>query len=83
MARVYGVAIGKNELSYVEFPYADFKNSMMTMMGTSESVADNLNEFIKAMNDGHVLAEAKRDAESTTPTTIEEFAYTFSYVYNM
>ncbi|MBK7303918.1 MAG: NmrA family NAD(P)-binding protein [Saprospiraceae bacterium] len=83
MARVYGVAIGKNELSYVEFPYADFKNSMMTMMGTSESVADNLNEFIKAMNDGHVMAEAKRDAESTTPTTIEEFAHTFSYVYNM
>ncbi|MBK8644536.1 MAG: hypothetical protein IPN15_20730 [Saprospiraceae bacterium] len=53
------------------------------MMGTSESVADNLNEFIKAMNDGHVMAEAKRNAESTTPTTIEEFAHTFSYVYNM
>ena len=83
MAKVYGAHIGKNDLNYVEFPYADFKNSMMQQMGTSENTADNLNEFIKAMNEGKVMAQAKRDAESTTPTTVEEFANTFKYVYNM
>jgi uncharacterized protein YbjT (DUF2867 family) len=83
LASVYGAAIGKNDLPYVEFSYADFKNSMMTQMGTSESVADNLNEFIHAMNEGKITADAKRDAESTTPTTIEEFAHVFNYVYNM
>lgn len=83
IAKVYGAAIGKNELSYVEFPFADFKNSLMTMIGTSESVADNFNEFIEAMNEGKIMEQAKRDEESSTPTTIEEFAHTFSYVYNM
>lgn len=83
LARVYGAAVGKNDLKYVEFSYEDFKKSMMTQMGTSESIADNLNEFIKAMNEGKVMATAKRDAESTTPTTIEEFSHTFKYVYNM
>ena len=83
MAKVYGVSIGKPDLKYVEFSYADFKKSMMQQMGTSENVADNFNEFIKAMNEGKVMAKAKRDAESTTPTTIEEFANTFRYVYNM
>jgi hypothetical protein len=52
-------------------------------MGASESVADNFNEFIQAMNEGKIMAHAKRDEESTTPTTIEDFAYTFKYVYNM
>ena len=83
IARVYGAAIGKKDLNYVEFPYSDFKNAFIQQMGASENVADNFNEFIKAMNDGKVMAHAKRDAESTTPTTIEEFANTFKYVYNM
>lgn len=83
MAKTYGSAIGKNDLNYVEFPFADFKKALMEQMGASESVADNFNEFIKAMNEGRIMAQAKRDAESTTPTTIEEFANTFRYVYNM
>lgn len=83
MAKTYGSAIGKNDLNYVEFSFADFKNALMEQMGASESVADNFNEFIKAMNEGKIMANAKRDAESTTPTTIEEFAHTFKYVYNM
>lgn len=49
-------------------------------MGTSENVADNFNAFIKAANDGKVMI-AKRTAESTTPTTIEDFAHTFAFVY--
>ncbi|MBF2708994.1 NmrA family NAD(P)-binding protein [Flavobacterium soyangense] len=83
IAKVYGQAIGINDLQYVEFSPEDFKNAMMQQMGTSENVADTLNEFIGALNVGKVLALATRDAESTTPTTIEEFAQTFNYVYNM
>ena len=83
MAKVYGTVIGKPDLKYVEFSYADLKTSFMQQMGASEDVADNFNEFIRAMNDGKVMSLAKRDEESTTPTTIEEFAQTFKYVYNM
>jgi hypothetical protein len=39
--------------------------------------------FVKAMNEGKILSDAKRTAESTTPTSIEEFAKTFAHVYNM
>lgn len=82
MAKVFGAAIGKDDLQYVEFSLADFKNSFMQQMGASESIADNFNDLMKAMNEGKVK-DADRDAESTTPTTIEEFAHTFRHVYNM
>jgi len=83
MAKVYGASIGKDDLKYVELSFVDFKNSFIKQMGTSENVADSFNEFIKAMNEGKIMTQAIRDAESTTPTTIEEFAHTFNYVYNM
>ena len=38
MTKVYGAAIDKPDLIYVEFPYADFKRAFMGM-GASESVA--------------------------------------------
>jgi uncharacterized protein YbjT (DUF2867 family) len=81
MAKVFGAAIGKPDLNYVEFPYEDFKGAFMGM-GASESVADNMNEFLERVNAGDVFF-AERTKESTTPTTIEEFSRTFSYVYNM
>ncbi len=81
MAKVYGASIGKPELNYVEFSYEDFKGAFMGM-GASENVADNMNEFIEKLNGGEITAAERNDA-NTTPTTIEEFAHTFSYVYNM
>ena len=81
MAKVYGASIGKPDLNYVEFSYEDFKGAFMGM-GASENVADNMNEFIKKLNDGEI-STAERNDENTTPTTIEDFAHTFSYVYNM
>jgi uncharacterized protein YbjT (DUF2867 family) len=83
IAKVYGEAIGKPELQYVEVSYDDFKNALVNQMGASVSVADNYNVFIKAFNDGKITETAKRNAESTTPTGIEDFAATFAYVYNM
>jgi uncharacterized protein YbjT (DUF2867 family) len=81
IAKVYGSAIEKPDLNYIEFPYADFKGAFMGM-GASESVADNMNAFIESVNGGRVFV-SERNEESTTPTTIEEFAHTFNYVYNM
>jgi len=83
IVQVYGKAIGKPDLNYVEFSYDDFKNSMVNQMGTSTNVADNFNMFIKSFNEGKVTEQAKRDAESTTPTSIEDFAMTFAHIYNM
>jgi uncharacterized protein YbjT (DUF2867 family) len=81
VTKVYGTAIGKPDLNYVEFPYADFKGAFMSM-GASESVADNMNEFIERVNAGDIFVSERNEA-NTTPTTIEEFSHIFSYVYNM
>jgi uncharacterized protein YbjT (DUF2867 family) len=81
VTKVYGNAIGKPDMNYVEFPYADFKGAFMGM-GASESVADRMNEFIACMNAGDIFI-ADRNEANTTPTTIEDFSHTFSYVYNM
>lgn len=83
IAKVFGPAIGKPDLNYVEFSFEDFKKAMMEQMGTSESVANNMNEFISALNEGKIFELANRDSESTTPTTIEDFAKTFTHVFNM
>ncbi len=82
VARIFGTAIGKPDLSYVEFPASEFKKAM-AQMGASENVADKLIEFINSLNEGKVLAAAKRDAESTTSTGPEEFAPVFAHVYNL
>ncbi len=81
VTRVYGNAIGKPDLNYIEFPYADFKAAFMGM-GASESVADKMNEFLIKVNAGEVFI-ANRNEENTTPTTIEEFAHIFKYVYSL
>ena len=81
IAKVYGATIGNPDLNYVQFSYADFKGAFMEM-GASESVADKMNEFIERLNAGEIFI-SKRNEENTTPTTIEEFSHTFSFVYNM
>ena len=81
VAKVYGAAIGKADLNYLEFPYADFKGAFMGM-GASESVADKMNEFLTRLNAGEIFIVDRTEA-NTTPTSIEEFAHTFNYVFNM
>ncbi len=81
ISKVYGNAIDKADLSYVQFSYDDFKGAFMGM-GASESVANKMNQFIKRVNAGNIFV-AERNSENTTPTTIEEFSNTFSYVFNM
>jgi uncharacterized protein YbjT (DUF2867 family) len=80
IASIYGKAIGKPDLKYVQFPYAEAKKGMMGA-GMSENVADRMNEFVKTMNDGKILEEVKRTPSNTTPTTAEEFSQVFKAVY--
>ncbi len=82
MAKLYGAAIGKPDLQYVEFPHDDFRKAMVEQMGASENVAINMIEFIQAMNSGKVFEKTHRDAKSTTPTSIEDFAQVFAQIYN-
>jgi uncharacterized protein YbjT (DUF2867 family) len=78
---LYGKAIGKPELSYVEFSYPDMKNIIVSQWGASESVADMLVEFMRALNEGRILSDAERNKDNTTPTAIEDFVPVFKQVY--
>jgi len=81
IAEIYGKVIGKLNLNYVQFSYADFKEAFI-QMGASESVANKMNEFIARINAEEIFI-AERTEENTTPTTIEDFSHTFKYVYNL
>ncbi len=70
---ILGAAIGKPDLAYVEFPYADFHKGLMGA-GFSVSAADSFVEMYTALNEGLIQSTVIRSASNTTPTTLEEFA---------
>jgi len=78
--KVLADAIGKQDLPYVQFPYEQAKHGMK-QIGFSDSIAQAYIEMIDAINSG-VFNLEKRDAESTTPTTIEQFSKTFVNEYD-
>ncbi len=80
---IIGRAIGKPDLKYVQFPYEGAKNNMVSSGFCSPAFADLMNGLAEGMNNGTVLNAHTRTAENTTPTSIEEFAKTFAYVFNM
>ncbi|MBK7867924.1 MAG: NmrA family NAD(P)-binding protein [Ignavibacteriales bacterium] len=82
IAKIIGAAIGKSDLVYVEFPPEGMIQAMMGM-GASENMAQRMVKLLEVANTGRLGEGAVRDAESTTPTSIEDFAHTFAYVYNM
>ncbi|MBL0017047.1 MAG: NmrA family NAD(P)-binding protein [Bacteroidetes bacterium] len=82
LAKVYGAKIGKPELTHMQLPYDAFKGMMVSQWGASESMADKMIEFTQAVNEGRITEIVHRDAESTTPTTVAEFANVFAHVYN-
>jgi uncharacterized protein YbjT (DUF2867 family) len=71
--RILGAAIGKPDLAYVQFPYADYSVALQ-QAGLSKSVADLYAEMEKAFDDGLVKALGGRTAATTAPTTFEQFA---------
>jgi len=73
--RILGEAIGNPGLKYVQFP-EDEARKAMAGMGMSASVVEAMLEMQRGFNAGKIHPTRERDAESTTPTALEEFART-------
>jgi uncharacterized protein YbjT (DUF2867 family) len=81
VASVYGKAIGMPDLQYFYVSYEDGAKAMKQMV-MGESVTNRMMEFVKALNEGRVLEDAKRNQGNTTSTSIEDFAEVFKTVFN-
>jgi uncharacterized protein YbjT (DUF2867 family) len=81
ITRILGMEIGKPDLKYIEFPYADAEKAFIGF-GFSPSVAGAFIEFQKSMNEGLIVEKNIRNADTTTPTTLEEFSKIFAALYN-
>ncbi len=73
ITRVLGAAIGRPDLSYVQFPYEQAVQALIGM-GASPDAAHGMVELNRAMNEGRGIVALARDERSTTPTTLETFA---------
>jgi uncharacterized protein YbjT (DUF2867 family) len=69
----FGKAIGKPELAYVQFPYADAQQGMVRA-GLPEELAKLYVEMARGFNEGHVVPTQPRSAATTTPTSVERWA---------
>ena len=77
---IVGAALGKPDLAYVQFPYADY-SAALQQNGLSKSVADLYAEMEKAMDEGRVKSVEGRTPGNTTPTTLEQFAPVLAQTY--
>jgi len=68
-----GKAIGKPDLAYVQFPYADARKGLV-QAGLPDEMAALYMEMSKGFNEGHVKTTQPRSPASTTPTSIERWA---------
>lgn len=75
--RILGARIGKPDLPYVQFPCADFTESLIGM-GASPGVAEAYAELARALNDGIAMPQEGRTPANTTPTRFEECADEFA-----
>lgn len=81
IAKLYGQAIGKPDLKYVQVSYEDFARNMKGL-GMGESAVAKMNEFVSTLNEGKILEDVQRTPQNTTETGPEEFASVFKAVYN-
>jgi uncharacterized protein YbjT (DUF2867 family) len=70
---IIGRAIGKPELSYVQFSYAQLEQAL-AQKGVSPKTVETFVEMFRGFNDGVVVGEEPRSSANTTPTTFEQFA---------
>lgn len=71
--RILGQSIGRPDLAYVEFPYEDARKALV-QMGLSADVARLFVEMYEGMNSGRIHPNQGRKPDTTTPTTLEQFA---------
>jgi uncharacterized protein YbjT (DUF2867 family) len=72
-ATALGKAIGRPDLGYVQFPYADAQKGMVTM-GLPDEMAALYVEMSKGFNEGRIAMTQPKSAATTTPTSIERWA---------
>ncbi|HRY28724.1 MAG TPA: NmrA family NAD(P)-binding protein [Elusimicrobiota bacterium] len=80
VARVFGAAIGKPDLPYVQFSYSDVEKAFLHM-GMSPDAVRTFIEMARGFNEGLVVATQPRSALTNTPTDIEQFASVFAAAY--
>jgi len=73
--RILGDTIGNPGLEYVQFPEEEARRAM-TGMGMSGNAVEAMLEMQRGFNAGKIRPTRERNAESTTPSTLEEFAET-------
>ena len=78
--RILGARIGRPDLPYVQFPYDDYRSTLV-QMGLSPSAASDVAQLARALNEGLVTSVEERTADNTTPTRFEEFAEEFARAY--
>lgn len=78
--RILGEQIGKPDLKYVQFSYAD-EARMLVQAGLSESFANLYVEMTRGFNEGKIEPHAGRTPENTTPTRFEEFVHELAQAY--
>ena len=75
-----GARIGRPDLQYVQFPYADFVAGLV-QTGLSQSVANLYGEMVRAFNERRIESREGRRPENTTPTRFEDFADVLARAY--
>ncbi len=70
--QIIGKAVGRPELPYIQFPYADAEQGMIGA-GLSPSMAGLYVEMARGVNEQGLFRNVPRDAESTTPTSLESW----------
>lgn len=78
--RIIGERIGKPDLQYVQFSYADETNALV-QAGMSESFARQYVEMTRAFNEGTVKPRNGRTSANTTPTRFEDFVSELAKAY--
>ncbi len=73
VATALGKAIGKPDLKYMQFPYADAEKGMVAA-GLPQEMAALYVEMAKGFNDGKLKVTQPRTAATATPTSIEKWA---------
>lgn len=71
--RILGAAVGKPDLRYVQVPEEEASKAMAGT-GMSASTIEAMLEMHRAFNAGRIRVPEGRNAENTTPTTLDEFA---------
>ncbi len=73
--KILGVAIGRPDLAYVQFPYEGTLDALLKM-GMSRNAAETIVEMNRSFNEGVLRSTEARTSSNTTRTTLEEFART-------